>query len=158
MTETLKKLREQNNLSQNVIAHLLGVSRQMYIKYEKGEVNPPVKIITQLAKIYKVPYDFIIDGKLQNTDTQHHEAKYKIHNLQKLEVHDSGVVKNSPNLDYIVQQLTELDYSEKLKLLSILLEITKKETDRLYSTLGNNSPSLEEKKDELIRFEHGVYS
>ncbi len=118
----------------------------MYIKYEKGEVNPPVKIITQLAKIYKVPYDFIIDGKLQNTDTQHHEAKYKIHNLQKLEVHDSGVVKNSPNLDYILQQLTKLDYSEKLKLLSILLEITKKETDRLYSTLGNNSPSLEEKK------------
>lgn len=64
MKETIKKLREQNNYSQSALAELLHISRQMYVKYENGEVDPPVKIIMKLCSIYKVSYDFIIDNKL----------------------------------------------------------------------------------------------
>ena len=50
MLDSLKYFREQNNYSQGAVASFLGVSRQMYIKYENGEVEPPLKTIVQLAR------------------------------------------------------------------------------------------------------------
>ena len=61
MKETIKKLREQNNYSQSALAEILCISRQMYVKYENGDVDPPVKIITRLCSLYNVSYDFIIE-------------------------------------------------------------------------------------------------
>ena len=52
MKETLKALREKNNYSQATVAKYLGISRQMYIKYESGEAEPPVKVIVALIKLY----------------------------------------------------------------------------------------------------------
>ena len=61
MKESLKALREKNNYSQATVAKYLGISRQMYIKYESGEAEPPVKVIVALSKLYKVDYAQIID-------------------------------------------------------------------------------------------------
>lgn len=63
MNETIRKLREQHNYSQTYLALCLKVSRQMYIKYENGEVEPPVHVIRALCKLYDVSYDMIIDGR-----------------------------------------------------------------------------------------------
>ena len=68
MNETIKLLREQNNYSQNSIATFLGISRQMYIKYEQGVIAPPVKVVKDLANFYRVPYEYIIDDKLAGTE------------------------------------------------------------------------------------------
>ena len=65
MNETIRKLREQHNYSQTYLALVLKVSRQMYIKYENGEVEPPVHVVRALCKLYDVSYDMIIDGKLE---------------------------------------------------------------------------------------------
>jgi len=51
MNETLRALREQNNYSQAAVASYLGISRQMYIKYENGDATPPVKIVTELSNL-----------------------------------------------------------------------------------------------------------
>lgn len=64
MKETLKKLRTENRYSQDLLAKILGISRLSYMKYESGEVEPPVEIVRKLAKIYKVPYKTIIDNEL----------------------------------------------------------------------------------------------
>ena len=64
MNITIKALREQKGFSQTYLASYLKVSRQMYIKYESGEVEPPVRVIRELSKLYAVSYDFIIDDKL----------------------------------------------------------------------------------------------
>lgn len=66
MKETIRSLREQHNFSQTYLASYLGVSRQMYIKYETGEVEPPVRVISGLCKLYSVSYDIIIDNKLSS--------------------------------------------------------------------------------------------
>lgn len=66
MKETLKLLREKNGLSQTAVADYLGISRGMYIKYESGETDPTVKVIIGLSKLYKVPYDLIIDNQYGN--------------------------------------------------------------------------------------------
>ena len=83
MKESIKNLREKHNYSQSYLATYLEVSRQMYIKYESGEVEPPVHIVVKLAKLYKVSYDTIIDDKLSTSKTS---VSYKInHQTQSTE-------------------------------------------------------------------------
>lgn len=65
MKETLKKLRLQNRYSQDLLAKILGVSRVSYMKYESGEVEPPVAIVRKLTKIYGISYKTLIDNELK---------------------------------------------------------------------------------------------
>ena len=65
MKEILIKLRQENRYSQSLLSKVLGISRQAYMKYESGEVEPSVEIVRKLSKIYKVPYDVLIDNKVQ---------------------------------------------------------------------------------------------
>ena len=65
MKEILIKLRQENRYSQSLLSRVLGISRQAYMKYESGEVEPSVEIVRKLSKIYKVPYDVLIDNKVQ---------------------------------------------------------------------------------------------
>ena len=65
MKEILIKLRQENRYSQSLLSTVLGISRQAYMKYESGEVEPSVEIVRKLSKIYKVPYDVLIDNKVQ---------------------------------------------------------------------------------------------
>ncbi|MCQ2602275.1 MAG: helix-turn-helix domain-containing protein [Treponema sp.] len=73
MKETLKKLRTENRYSQDLLAKILGISRLSYMKYESGEVEPPVEIVRKLAKIYKVSYKTLIDNEL---NSEHKSALY----------------------------------------------------------------------------------
>lgn len=59
MNEILKKLRTLHKYSQSYVAEYLNVSRQMYIKYKNGEVDPSVKVIKDLCQLYKVSYSTI---------------------------------------------------------------------------------------------------
>ena len=59
MKEILIKLRQENRYSQSLLSKVLGISRQAYMKYESGEVEPSVEIVRKLSKIYKVPYDVL---------------------------------------------------------------------------------------------------
>ena len=57
----LKKLREKHGFSQTYVASVLGVSRQMYIKYENGLVDPSLHAVRELRKLYGVTYEDILD-------------------------------------------------------------------------------------------------
>lgn len=58
----LKNLREKHGFSQTYVASILGVSRQMYIKYENGLVEPSLYAVRELRKLYGVTYEDILDG------------------------------------------------------------------------------------------------
>ena len=79
MKESLKKLRIENRYSQELLAKILGVSRLSYIKYESGEVEPPIEIIRKLSKIYKVSYKTLIDDELstENKPFSYEYGKHK---------------------------------------------------------------------------------
>lgn len=136
MRKILRYLREENNYSQNSVASFLGISRQMYIKYENGEVEPPLKIVTDLAKIYRVSYEVIIEDKVPSVQN---EAKYVIHEQNPLEFHDSGSV-NPPSfyLSSILEMLPKLIYEEQLKLLSKLSSLVHNETEKLIEPTTSN--------------------
>ena len=103
MKETLKALREQFNYSQNTVANFLGISRQMYIKYENGDVEPPVKTIVALCGLYKVPYDYLIENKgITHTEnnSEYKEVFYKNHNSPEQE----SLLLADPGADYSIEQ------------------------------------------------------
>ena len=83
MKDSIKALREKYNYSQSYLATYLQVSRQMYIKYESGEVEPPVKIVVALAKLYTVSYSQIIDDEFSPNKEK---VSYKIHQDSASEV------------------------------------------------------------------------
>lgn len=99
MKETLKALREQFNYSQNTVANFLGISRQMYIKYENGDVEPPVKIIVALCGLYKVPYDYLIENKGTVHTENNSENKKVIYNRHNLSEPEPLVIAD-PRADY----------------------------------------------------------
>lgn len=57
--QRLKDLREDADLSQTECAKIVFIAKNTYIRYEKGEREPPFDIIIRLAKFYNVSTDYI---------------------------------------------------------------------------------------------------
>lgn len=57
--QRLKDLREDKDLTQIQCAKIAYISKNTYIRYEKGEREPPLDVIINLAKFYKVSIDYI---------------------------------------------------------------------------------------------------
>ncbi len=60
LSQRLKELRLNQQLSQVDIAEKLGISNGLYNKYEKKGVNPPYETLQKLSKIYWVSVDYIL--------------------------------------------------------------------------------------------------
>lgn len=60
----LRELREDSDIKQATIAHLLTITRQQYSLYETGKRAIPVNYIKILANFYNTSCDYI----LENTD------------------------------------------------------------------------------------------
>ena len=76
--KNLKKLREQNNLTQENLANSLAVSRQAICMWEKGERTPKVRILAKIAKIFGVSLDHIINGRLTSRNSNSKRDKLEI--------------------------------------------------------------------------------
>ena len=57
--QRLKDLREDNDKTQEDIAKTLGISRQHYSLYERGERELPMHHFITLAKYYNVSLDYL---------------------------------------------------------------------------------------------------
>lgn len=78
MFEEIKKLRTLHNYSQSYVAEFLSISRQMYIKYENGDVEPSVKVVKDLCRLYQVSYETILgEQSLNNKKTSYESKSYK---------------------------------------------------------------------------------
>ena len=167
MKESLKALREKNNYSQATVAKYLGISRQMYIKYESGEAEPPVKVIVALSKLYKVDYAQIIDNAAGS-----HIAKENIYDNSRISGNlcvaspsvaygsSSHVVMNN-NFELIKTIIPKLNIFEQLQILSLLAssieknganEIVNLQSNKLTPKEKSKLNNLSEKeKDELFQ-------
>lgn len=119
MNNTIKALREQNNYSQAAVAQFLGISRQMYIKYENGLVEPPVKTVAELAHFYHVTYDFIIDDSA---------PQYSSGTALAYDIPSRKTQPQSMYLKSIVEMLPKLIYREQLMVLEMLAEMVRNST------------------------------
>lgn len=56
----IRDLREDNDLTQQKIADVLGTSQTMYARYERGANELPVHHLISLCKFYNVSADYIL--------------------------------------------------------------------------------------------------
>ena len=56
----IRELRIDNDMSQQEVANLLGMSQTGYSKYETGDVTPPAEILVKLAKLYNTSVDYLL--------------------------------------------------------------------------------------------------
>lgn len=68
--QRLQDLREDNDLKQEDVAEVLGITRQQYQLYESGKREIKFHQIIKLAKYYNVSIDYIAD--LTNVSTPFH--------------------------------------------------------------------------------------
>ncbi|PCR99152.1 helix-turn-helix domain-containing protein [Lactococcus fujiensis] len=60
--EQIKKLRKEQNKSQDWLAEQLFFSRQAISKWESGDFVPDVETCERLSKIFNVSLDYLISG------------------------------------------------------------------------------------------------
>lgn len=60
LTEKLRGLREDNDLTQKEIGAVLGTSQTMYARYERGANEIPIRHLITLCKFYNVSADYLL--------------------------------------------------------------------------------------------------
>lgn len=58
--ERMRDLREDHDLTQKVVAESLGITQQVYSRYEKGINEMPNRHLIALCRFYKVSSDYIL--------------------------------------------------------------------------------------------------
>lgn len=56
----LRELREENEMSQQEMAKLIGVSQQTYSRYENHTTEIPLEKLIWLAEYYRVTTDYLL--------------------------------------------------------------------------------------------------
>ena len=68
LSENLKRIRKDNNLSQEQLAEKLGVSRQSVSKWENGEAYPEMDKVLQLCKMFNLNIDEILNQDIKEVN------------------------------------------------------------------------------------------
>lgn len=56
----MRNLREDNDLTQQQVAVMLGTSQTMYARYERGANEMPIRHLIKLARYYDVSTDYLL--------------------------------------------------------------------------------------------------
>ncbi len=56
----IRDLREDHDMTQEQVAHVLGTSQTMYARYERAASEMPIRHLIALAKLYGVSTDYIL--------------------------------------------------------------------------------------------------
>ena len=68
--DRLRALREDNDLSQEVVARFLGTSQTMYSQYERGVYEMPMRHIVRICTLYNVSADFLLGTAIDKRQKQ----------------------------------------------------------------------------------------
>ena len=122
----LKELREKRGLSQAAVADFIGISRQMYNKYENGEVEPSLKAVKSLCELYNITYQELLGETQIDLSEKKQFSYHKIDDGSKEIASPTpayGVNYGTTNvLAQIMELLPKLLYSEKAKLLTTVAQ------------------------------------
>ena len=67
MYPRIRNLREDKDISQTKLAHILGMSQTGYSKYETGENDVPTYILIKLARYHETSVDYLLGLTDQKT-------------------------------------------------------------------------------------------
>lgn len=107
LKDNLKRIRKDNNLSQEQLAEKLGVSRQSVSKWENGEAYPEMDKVLQICKMFNLNIDELLNQDIKDVN----EVKQSKINIDKY-VGDF--------LDYITKTIdlfSSMKFKDKIKCL-----------------------------------------
>lgn len=81
MKTRIRNLREDNDLTQKELSHLLNISQVAYSYYELNKRSIPLELLSKLADFYNTSVDYL----LYRTDEIKPYAKSKLNNKSKKE-------------------------------------------------------------------------
>ena len=56
----IRDMREDHDLTQQQVAKYLMCDQSLYSKYERGERDVPLRVMLQLAQLYKTSLDYLV--------------------------------------------------------------------------------------------------
>lgn len=77
IAEKIAKLRKSEGLSQEDLANELNVSRQTVYKWESGIANPELEKIKNIAKMFNVSFDYLMDDDIETNEKKEVKKKPK---------------------------------------------------------------------------------
>ena len=81
--DNLRKIRKSNNISQEVLAEKVGVSRQSVSKWETSEAYPEMNNMLELCKIFHCNINDLVNDKLVDLDSLDEEVKMSVVKFKK---------------------------------------------------------------------------
>lgn len=108
--ETLKRLRQRNNISQDELARKLNVKQYVISSWEIGRSEPNIEQIKRLSTYFNIPTDYLL-GKDVVIVKDENEFQIVTNNF-KQDVKDDAI-------NEIIELLSTLNEKEKGKILKI---------------------------------------
>ena len=112
----LCELRKAHNLSQEELAEKLGVSRQAVSKWERSESSPDTDNLIQLAALYNISLDELLNGKEAMSLIEDSPKVEEENNVVEISEHIKVIIKgNDAKVIYDDQDEEVLSLKETLK-------------------------------------------
>ena len=151
--DNLKTLRKKNNISQEVLADKVGVSRQSVSKWETGDAYPEMNNILQLCKIFHCNIGELVNDNIVDIDSLDEDVKMKV---VKLKEEKQKKVKVLSKIIYIVSKIGKIFCTIGLVMMTALFLIApffikdvKVVNDRIVINDNNNTIEIVEKGNNL---------
>lgn len=107
LSENLKRIRKEHNLSQEALAEQLGVSRQSVSKWESSQAYPEMEKIVLICKLYNVGVDDLLNGNIK-----------KIEKEQKTKINVSKYINDFLNyMSKVFDVFSSMKFKDKVKCL-----------------------------------------
>lgn len=114
LDQYLKELRKACNYSQEFVASHLNITRQTYSHYETGRIIPPTNSLYNIAKLYGIPVENLLDLVVTYNINMDFAKKKQIGNLDSSD--DLANYLEYTNLPAVKKKLKYLDHKERLLL------------------------------------------
>lgn len=116
--QRLRNLRIEKGLKQSEVAEILNIQRTTYCKYETSDIQPPNDILINIANLFKVSSDYLLN--LSNDPTPPNKTKEAAPPLGSEEWLREGLAARGiteltdkqldillKNIDFLANQLTD---------------------------------------------------
>ena len=104
MLKNLKLLRTKQNISQQQLADVIGVSQQSVNKYENHSVEPDIDTIIKIADYFSVTVDYLIGRtEIQQTIDIFSEIHFNLEEINLINKYRKATVRDKEIIQFILK-------------------------------------------------------
>jgi transcriptional regulator with XRE-family HTH domain len=165
LSENLKTLRKKINCTQMALSEVLEIGFRTYVRYEAGERDAPLSVMTKLAKLGNVSLDRVLTTKILPEDLDTPDLEKPQSTIHNAEVIGGGIeegrlvlkgflndnlVTNSKDEQKLLTMFRKANHPSRDKLL-LYLEWVFNNTRRSHLTSAKKIPRKLEKEQAAVK-------